>query len=470
MKTVEDAIDEQARIDDIEPAEVAASKQQALRAIAAGRTIHLIDTDRLEEAATWYRTSEPFLSDIDRAAIETHLQQTSLQRASHEGVQDPTTALVVENAPRPADASTDGTWLVAGKGGAGLDFSEPSTAEQVAVAGPAAPLPLMGMLQAAQVKGQNRTPSGASPGNPKAAQDKSGPLIPLKRGGKGSIAFGFVARATDPTAAQWLNDHVRRYGFGPTKLKPIVDNFYNNDPSDKHAMSRNAAYIAIALGQQDRKKFDNAFLFGKALANRIGIDADMQKDPPKEFDRTTSAALISARSSIGAIVNAQSTSSAARGILRNWMTGKGRSYLYFGPQSPETRELLSSNKEYYRGLFDFVIGWLANGKYKTGDLRDGYWATSVVHDDFGAIAGMKGLSDGAQMEDIIGTPKYGIDLYVKDGRIYYTMANDMDLSSFAAGNVLGTEVYLPKEGQPFSRIHMVFQWSEPIPPHLRPKK
>ena len=178
-----------------------------------------------------------------------------------------------------------------------------------------------------------------------------------------------------------------------------------------------------------------------------------------------------AERSINFALNNIATSPSVRIVLESFLTGEGPRDFYYGPNSAEVEEMFNSKPGgYFRREEIEAMRYMAYDSYKTGDLRDGYMITEHKFRSF-HMDGLSGITDGAQMGDITGTLTSGISASVKDGMVHFRAVNEMDLASFAVGNVLpfaGNMVILPARG-PLSTVTMTFEWSRPIPPYLVPK-
>lgn len=106
-----------------------------------------------------------------------------------------------------------------------------------------------------------------------------------------------------------------------------------------------------------------------------------------------------------------------------------------------------------------------------GNLQDGDHLTDYHFRNAGPLE-LAGLRDGVQMGDITGTFSGGIQARVRGNRVYFRAVNRMNMASFAQANPIPLQnrlIDLPDAG-PLSEVEMIFEWSRPIPRHLRPRQ
>ncbi len=186
------------------------------------------------------------------------------------------------------------------------------------------------------------------------------------------------------------------------------------------------------------------------------------------------AVRLAATVSISQTIADPSTSADARMVLQSFLTGDGPRNFYFEPNSTGVAELFNyRSSDYYYAQEDGAIGFMLN-KYPNqgGTLRDGNEITyprGYTNGSYNALYGAWGLTDGTQMGDITGTFSKGLAAHVADDMIYFHAENDMDLVSFAAGNLFKVQndlINIPTSG-PLSTVHMTFEWGRPVPDLLR---
>ena len=174
--------------------------------------------------------------------------------------------------------------------------------------------------------------------------------------------------------------------------------------------------------------------------------------------------------SISATIADSSTSSDARAVLQSFLTGNGPRNFYYGPNSTGVAELFNYNSnQYYYDQEEGAVNYMLK-KYQStqnGTLHDGdeIVAPGYKNGSYNAFYGAWGLEDGTQMGDITGTFSSGLLAKVANGKIYFHAENDMDLVSFAAGNLFKVQndlIDVPKSG-PLSTVHMTFEWTRPVP-------
>jgi hypothetical protein len=182
----------------------------------------------------------------------------------------------------------------------------------------------------------------------------------------------------------------------------------------------------------------------------------------------------SAKTNIRKYINDPSTSPAAREVLTAFLTGKGPRKFEYTMGSQGLAELLGKQDPggYFKREVAGTLTYIMN-REKRPYLKEGDVVTELTTRDFhqDLISVGKGLWDGAQIGDIVGTMSDGWKAEVKGGRIYFTAANTMNLTSFAGGNFLsniGVRDYIksPTSG-PLSKIEMEFKFDMPLPANLR---
>ncbi|MEI9997633.1 MAG: LysM peptidoglycan-binding domain-containing protein [Rhizomicrobium sp.] len=181
------------------------------------------------------------------------------------------------------------------------------------------------------------------------------------------------------------------------------------------------------------------------------------------------AVRLAATVSISATIADPSTSADARMVLQSFLTGDGPRDFHFGPNSTGVAELFNYNSsDYYYAQEDGAVDFMLNTKYHETTLRDGDQITGYANGSYNALYGAWGLTDGTQMGDITGTFTSGLAAKVANDTIYFGAKNDMDLVSFAAGNLFKVQndlINVPASG-PLSTVHMTFEWTRPVPPML----
>jgi hypothetical protein len=185
-----------------------------------------------------------------------------------------------------------------------------------------------------------------------------------------------------------------------------------------------------------------------------------------------------AKFSINQTLAQPSTSAAAREVLTAFLTGEGPRKFEYGMGSQGLAELLGRDDPggyYKREIAGALTYMMSSEKYNRPYLKngDGLEKHTLRHFDKD-IKAMAGLSNGVQLGDAVGTMSSGWKVEVKNDRIYFIAHNKMDLTSFAAGNLLsriGVNDYIvsPKSGL-LSPVEMIFKFDIAIPPALNAPK
>jgi len=132
-------------------------------------------------------------------------------------------------------------------------------------------------------------------------------------------------------------------------------------------------------------------------------------------------------------------------MTANWLTGQGPDNLEFGPDSPNTQELMASSG--VAGARDFLYE-----KYDGAPPDGGGVSNYAVN------FGLEGYATSrTAAEQFVGS--FRVDISVSDGRANYTITNNSSFRSFAYGVAPAWE---RSSFRPMGNMRQTYRWSEPI--------
>jgi hypothetical protein len=303
---------------------------------------------------------------------------------------------------------------------------------------------------------------GGSPGDPGAKAYEGDGIVEAWEGPDSHLAeLAAIGAAKDREAAMVIAAK-ESAGAATRAAKETMAIVARNQ---KVAMAANESFGATKLDLTNA----NFEFYGDRPASSGFIHLS-SGDPP--LDENNQQLRNEAIANLNYAINRSSTSPAARDVLRAFLTGRGPREFYYGPDSAGLHELFETSPgAYYIREEREAMNYMAYTKYRTGVLREGYNITQYTFRDFNPIDGARGFLDGIQMGDITGTLSSGITARVHGDLVYFHAENSMNLVSYAGGNLIPSQqsrIISPATG-PLSPIKMVFEWSRPIPPYLRPR-